>query len=77
VVGPHLMVTAMVEIIDESDEVSKRLVLYINGSRTGTATKKKLSGVDINWLVYGPQNLDKAEHVLNGMMELFFHAKQL
>lgn len=76
-VGPHLMVTAMVEIIDESDEVAKRLVLYVNGIRTGSATKKKLGSADISWLVYGPQSIDKAEHVLNGMMELFFHAKQL
>lgn len=67
----------MIEIIDESDDVAKRLVLYIDGNRTGSVTKKRLGNAEISWLVYGPQSIGKAEHVLNGMMELFFHAKQL
>lgn len=65
------------KIVDESTDATKKLVLVIKGSRVASATKQSLGQAEVSWLVYGPQNITDAEEILNGVLELFFHAREL
>lgn len=65
-----------IKIVDEGTPSKPRHMLYINDCQRAFATVLN-HRVSIHWLVHGPQSLDEAHVLMQGLLDLFMIADQL
>lgn len=70
------MVSAMIEIVDESTYDEIRFQLYIDGGRRALVSKKS-GTVQFHWQVHGPQYWPDAKILVQGLLELSVIADKL